>query len=164
MSVAPRGTVRSSVLEHLLAPHPRIDRKRVTMLYRPVDSARAARIVEQDKRNADVRATSTKRPSSRVLVEQRAATATADEEAAGAGLLSFGMLVTATVASTGTDPVNGEAALEDAMATVDNLAATARLTLRPAYGSQDSAFTAALPLGLHLPAHLKVPDSIREAL
>jgi len=164
MSVAPRGTVRSSVLEHLLAPHPRIDRKRVTMLYRPVDSARAARIVEQDKRNADVRATSTKRPSSRVLVEQRAATATADEEAAGAGLLSFGMLVTATVASTGADPVHGEAALEDAMATVDNLAATARLTLRPAYGSQDSAFTAALPLGLHLPAHLKVPDSIREAL
>lgn len=156
MSVAPRGTVRSSVLEHLLAPHPRIDRKRVTMLYRPTDSARAARIVEQDKRNADVRATSTKRPSSRVLVEQRAATATADEEAAGAGLLSFGMLVTATVTS--------EDRLEDAMATVDNLAATARLTLRPVHGSQDSAFAAALPLGLHLPAHLKVPDSIREAL
>ncbi|MEJ5869373.1 SCO6880 family protein [Pseudokineococcus sp. 5B2Z-1] len=156
MTVAPRGTVRSSVLEHLLAPHPRVDRKRVTMLYRPVDSARAARIVEQDKRNADVRATSTKRPSSRVLVEQRAATATADEEAAGAGLLSFGMLVTATVSDA--------ARLEDAMATVDNLAATARLTLRPVHGSQDSAFAAALPLGLHLPAHLKVPDSIREAL
>ncbi|WP_299039835.1 SCO6880 family protein [uncultured Pseudokineococcus sp.] len=156
MTVAPRGTVRSSVLEHLLAPHARIDRKRVTLLYRPVDSARAARIVEQDKRNADVRATSTRRPSSRVLVEQRAATATADEEAAGAGLLSFGMLVTATV----TDP----ARLEDAKATVDNLAATARLSLRPVYGSQDSAFAAALPLGLHLPAHLKVPDSIREAL
>lgn len=95
-----------------------------------------------------------------MLVEQRAATATAGEEAAGAGLLSFGMLVTATV----NDPTNGEAALEDAMAIIDNLAATARLTLRPAYGSQDSAFTAALPLGLHLPAHLKIPNSIREAL
>ena len=43
-------TARGGGVPH---PHPRIDRKRVTMLYRPVDSARAARIVEQDKRNDD---------------------------------------------------------------------------------------------------------------
>ncbi len=32
------------------------------------------------------------------------------------------------------------------------------------YGSQDSAFVAGLPLGLMLPAHLKVPQQIRSAL
>lgn len=156
MTVAPRGEVTSGVLGHLLAPHPDVDRKRVTLLYRPMDSARAARVVEQDKRNADVRATSTRRPSARVLVEQRAAAATAAEEARGAGLVNFGMLVTATV----TDPER----LADARATVDNLSATARLVLRPVYGSQDSAFAAALPLGLVLPRHLKVPDGVRDAL
>lgn len=156
MTVAPRGSVRSSVLEQLLAPHERVDRKRVSLLYKPTDSAKAARIVEQDKRNADVRASSTKRPSSRVLMEKRAADATADEEAAGAGLVSFGMLVTATV----TDVDR----MVDAIAVVDGLASTARLALRPVHGSQDSAFAAALPLGLHLPSHLKVPNVVREAL
>jgi hypothetical protein len=33
--------------------------------------------------------------------------------------------------------------------------------LRPAYGSQDSAFAAALPLGLVLPSHLRVPAELR---
>jgi hypothetical protein len=53
-----------------LCPHGDIDR--VTLLYRPIDSARAARIVKQDKRNADFRVNS----SARALVEQRAAAAT----------------------------------------------------------------------------------------
>ena len=66
------------------------------------------------------------------------------------------MLVTATV-MTGQE-------MRDAEAAVDNLAATARLTLRRVYGSQDSAFAAALPLGVVLPAHLKVPDKMRTAL
>jgi hypothetical protein len=32
------------------------------------------------------------------------------------------------------------------------------------WGSQDSAFAAALPVGLFLPAHLRVPESVRAAL
>ena len=58
MTQAPRGEVSSSVLQRLLRPHGDVDRKRVTLLYRPIDSARAARIVEQDKRNADFRVNS----------------------------------------------------------------------------------------------------------
>jgi hypothetical protein len=54
--------------------------------------------------------------------------------------------------------------LSDARAAVDNLSATARLRLRPVYGSQDSAFAAALPLGLVLPKHLQVPAALREQL
>ena len=52
----------------------------------------------------------------------------------------------------------------DARAAVDNLAATARLRLRPVYGSQDSAFAAALPLGLVLPKHIKILAELREKL
>ena len=156
MSQAPRGNVQSGVLARLLAPHRDIARKRVTLLYRPVDAARAAAIVEADLRAAEFRATASTKPAARDTLAVRAAAATASEEAAGAGLVQFGMLVTATV----TDPDRQA----DARAAVDNLAATARLRIRPVYGSQDSAFAAALPLGLVLPKHVKVPAELRERL
>ncbi|MGY1822664.1 SCO6880 family protein [Geodermatophilus sp. SYSU D00079] len=163
MTEAPRGEVFSSVLADLIAPHPDVDRKRVTLLYRPLDAGRAARIVEQDRRTADFRASSSSRPSARVLADQRAATLTAEEEARGAGLVDFAMLVTATVADADLldDP---RAALDAARAAIDNLSATARTQLRPVYGSQDSAFAAALPLGIVPSAHLTVPREFREAL
>lgn len=156
MSQAPRGSVQSGVLARLLAPHRDIARKRVTLLYRPVDAARAAAIVEADLRAAEFRATASSKPAARDTLAVRAAAATANEEASGAGLVQFGMLITATV----TD-VERQA---DAVAAVDNLAATARLRIRPVYGSQDSAFAAALPLGLVLPKHIKVPVELRERL
>ncbi|MFV0459911.1 MAG: SCO6880 family protein [Actinomycetales bacterium] len=156
MSQPPRGEVFSSVLSGLLAPHPDVDRKRVSLLYRVLDPGTAARIVEVDKRNALFRATSSQRPSARSLTEVAAAEATAREEATGAGLVNFAMLVTATVA----DP----AGLADARAAVDALSAGARVQLRPVYGSQDSAFAACLPLGLVLSSHLRVPAELREAL
>ncbi|GAA1358918.1 hypothetical protein GCM10009636_32200 [Arthrobacter koreensis] len=156
MTSAPRGNVQSGVLARLLAPHRDIARKRVTLLYRPLDAAKAAAIVEADLRSAEFRVTSTSKPAARDTLAVRAAAATASEEASGAGLVQFGLLVTATV----TD-LTREA---DARAAVDNLAATARLRLRPVYGSQDSAFAAALPLGLVLPKHIKVPTELREKL
>lgn len=156
MTAAPRGNVQSGVLARLLAPHRDIARKRVTLLYRPLDAAKAAAIVEADLRSAEFRVTSSSKPAARDTLAVRAAAATASEEASGAGLVQFGLLVTATV----TD-LSKEA---DARAAVDNLAATARLRLRPVYGSQDSAFAAALPLGLVLPKHIKVPTELREKL
>ncbi len=156
MTSAPHGTVQSGVLARLLAPHRGITRKRVTLLYRPIDPARAAAIVESDLRAAEFAQTSTAKPSARDSVAVRAAAATASEEAAGAGLVNFGLLLTASVL----DP----AGLPEARVAVANLAATARLRLRPVYGSQDSAFAAALPLGLVLPRHLKVPVELRERL
>ncbi|QNE23035.1 hypothetical protein F1D05_20105 [Kribbella qitaiheensis] len=156
MSQAPRGEVFSSVLSQLVAPHPDIDRKRVTLLYRPLDAATSARMVEADKRNASFRATASARPSARSMAEARAADRTAMEEARGAGLVNFGMVVTGTVMSA--------EQLPDMIAAIDNLGATARVLLRPAYGSQDSAFVAALPLGIVLHSHLSVPAGIRESL
>ena len=156
MTQAPRGNVQSGVLARLLAPHRDIARKRVTLLYRPVDAAKAAAIVEADLRAAEFRMTATNKPAARDSLAVRAAAATAAEEASGAGLVQFGMLVTATVADLDRAP--------DARAAIDNLAATARLRVRPVYGSQDSAFAAALPLGLVLPKHIKVPAELRDKL
>jgi hypothetical protein len=162
MTDAPRGEVFSTVLAELLAPHPDVEHKRVTLLYRPVEPARAAKLVEQDKRNATFRAASSSRPSARVVLEQGAAVLAAEEEARGAGLVGFGLLVTATVAEidAADDP---RAAVDLARTAVDNLAATARVQLRPVYGSQDTAFAAALPLGLLPDAHATVPREFREA-
>lgn len=156
MSAAPRGSVQSSVLSRLLQPHRDITRKRVTLLYRPVDPARAAAIVEADVRAAEFRATASKKPSARDLVAVRSAAATASEEAAGAGLVNFALLVTATVTNPG--------GRREAQAAIDMLAATARIRLRPVYGSQDAAFAACLPLGLVLSKHAKMPSELTEAM
>lgn len=156
MTQAPRGSVQSSILSRLLAPHRDIARKRVTLLYRPVDAAKAAAIVEADLRSAEFRVTASSKPAARDSLAVRAAAATAAEEASGAGLVQFGMLVTATVSDLDR--------AHDARAAIDNLTATARLRVRPVYGSQDSAFAAALPLGLILPKHIQVPGELRDKL
>lgn len=156
MSEAPRGHVQASVLNRLLEPNPDIARKRVTLLYRPIDAARAASMVEADKNSASFRVTGSHRPSARDQLSMEHANKTASEEASGAGLVNFGIVVTATVL----DAV----LLPRARATVDQLGATARLRLRPCYGSQDSAFAAALPLGLVLPRHLRIPTEVHERL
>lgn len=156
MSGAPRGNIPSNVLARLLAPHPDIARKRITLLYRPIDAAKAAAIVEADVRAASFNLSASDKPTARNMTTTRAAFATAQEEASGAGLVNFGMLVTATVID-----ADHEA---DAKAAIDNLSATARLRLRIVHGSQDSAFAAALPLGLVLPKHLRVPAEVREQL
>jgi len=156
MTAAPRGTVQSGVLARFLAPHREIARKRVTLLYRPIDAARAAALVETDLRAAEFRQTSTTKPAARDVLAVRAAAATAAEEASGAGLVNFGLLVTATVMDRRQEA--------DARAAIDSLSATARLRLRPVYGSQDSAFAAALPLGLVLSKHIKVPAELRDKL
>ena len=156
MTDAPRGVVQSGVLARLLAPHREIARKRVTLLYRPISPAKAAGLVEADLRAAEFASTSTNKPTARDVFAVRAAAATASEEASGAGLVNFGLLVTATVLGRGQEA--------DARAAIDNLSATARLRLRPVYGSQDSAFAAALPLGLILSKHLRVPEQMRGKL
>lgn len=157
MTEAPRGVVQSSVLTKLLQPHGEIARKRVTLLYRPIDPARAAALVESDLNAAQfVSGAQRGGPSARQSRAYKAAKATADEEAAGAGLVNFGMVVTATV----TDLER----IADARAAIDNLGGASRVRLRLAYGSQDSAFAAGLPLGLVLPNHTKVPAQYREKL
>lgn len=157
MTEAPRGVVQANVLTKLLQPHGDIARKRITLLYRPIDPARAAALVEADLNAAQfVSGAQRGGPSARQTRAYKSAQATADEEASGAGLVNFGMVVTATV----TDLEK----VADARAAIDNLGGASRVRLRPVYGSQDSAFAAGLPLGLVLPNHTKMPAEWREKL
>jgi hypothetical protein len=156
MTSPPRGVVQSGILARLLAPHRDVARKRVTLLYRPIDPARAAAIVEADLNAAQFNSSASTKPTARSTLSTRSAQATAAEEASGAGLLNFGLIVTATT----TDAVH-EA---DARAAIDSLTAAARLRVRPAFGSQDTVFAAGLPLGLVLPRHLRLPTEVRESL
>jgi hypothetical protein len=156
-SEAPRGTVRSGVLRGLLEPSPQAVRKRVTLLYRPLDQASAARAVEADRRTAHFMATSASGlVSARASAAVRAAEQAAAEEAAGAGLTEFALLVTATAGSADE--------LRAAGADIANLAASARLRLRTARGQQASAFAVTLPAGVLPWLRTLAPVHLRGAL
>ncbi|MFG3253229.1 SCO6880 family protein [Streptomyces sp. NPDC048172] len=157
LTQAPRGTVRANVLRGLLEPAPGTRRKRVALLYRPIDPATSARIVESDRRAAQFMAT-----SKRGLVQARAANEvqateqTAAEEATGAGLVEFSLMATVTVDS--------DAELDDANTTVRNLLAGARLHMRPADRMQAAAFSCTLPTGILPWEYTLVPRELKEAL
>jgi hypothetical protein len=157
LTLAPRGTVRSGVLRGLMQATSGTRRKRVALLYRPIDPATSARIVESDRRAAQFMATSQRGlVQARAATEVRAAEQTAVEEATGAGLVEFSMMVTVTV--------DTEADLDDANAAVRNMTASARLVMRPADRMQAAAFSCTLPVGILPWEHTLVPRELKEAL
>jgi len=162
MGIAPRGTVRETVLGSLLQPHGRLPIKRCTMLYRPYDPAAAAKRVDEDVMAAHTNALS--RSGGRVRARDRrnlhAAERTAEEEASGAGLARFGALVTVTVP--GGDRPGVDDALREIEAVVQSLGQASRIRLRRSRGGQALAFLAGLPLGLVLPAHSNIPPALRD--
>lgn len=157
MAIAPRGQVRETVLAGLLAPHAGAPVKRVTMLYRPYDIGESAKRVDADVNIAHTNLTS-RRGRIRARDQQNfdAAKKAASEEASGAGLIRFGMLVTVSVPGEGTDDQR------EIEAVVDTLGHTARIELRKPRYSQAAAFAAGLPLGLVLPSHSNVSQSLRD--
>ena len=102
-------------------------------------------MVESDVHAAEFRVNTRQNPSARDKREVQSAHATAAEEARGAALISVGMLVTASVLE--------QDGLPAALAAVENIGPTARINLRAVAHSQDSAFAAALPLGVWLPEY-----------
>ncbi|MFJ2833052.1 SCO6880 family protein [Streptomyces sp. NPDC087263] len=156
MTEAPQGEVFSNVLTALVQPNRDIARKRVTLLYRPHTRAEGARVVQQDYKNALFTAQQSQVGQARDDAELTAARRTTEEQAQGHGVIRFGLLFTATV--------NSADELATAAATVDNLAPAARIAVRPVYGSQAAAFAAALPLGLVLPLHTALPQTVRDSM
>lgn len=151
---APRGHVLYTVLARLLDAHPDVPRKRVTLIYRPYLPSQATDQVERDMRDAMFAQAEDTGVSARVRLRVRAAEQTADEEARGAGLERFSMLVTATAASA--------SELDFTAATLESLAG--RVALRPCFAAQDSAFAACLPIGVILPFYVATPTALRDAL
>lgn len=153
MSGAPKGIVNSGVLRPLLAPSADIARKRVTMLYRPIEPGAAARMVDDDLTAASAARGNVRKPEVRMTQALRQAQQTAAEQANGAGLLEFGILVTAT-----TDDLDMR---DQVVHTLRNLGASARIRLRPMYGMQDAAFVACLPLGVMLERASILPQATK---
>lgn len=153
MGEAPHGAVRSNVLEPLLRPSKEVPVKRIAMLYRPYSTAQAARLVEQDVRTSEFQATQRRRLRSADTLSVRVARKTADEVAAGAGLLRFGMVATATTWTA--DGATDHEALRRAVNAVEQTGT--RVRFRRAWRAQETTFLAGLPLGLVLPGHVTTP-------
>ena len=157
----PHGAVQSRILEQLLEADEHLARKRVTLIYRPHDPASAARVADADVRTAAGRA-SLRKGEARAGESLALASArqSASEQASGAGLVRFSMLVTATVLDPQADP----AKLAQAAEVIDQLGPACQLRLRRCYFGQAAAFTAALGVGVVLPKHVAVPEVVRDYL
>ncbi|WP_369407293.1 SCO6880 family protein [Janibacter corallicola] len=154
----PRGVYYSLQLRELLQPSARIARKRVAMLYRPLNPAMSAQLAEWRVTAATADADSGRRtgPSERKKAALTAAKENARAEAEGSPFVRVGMIVTSTVEDVEDLPT--------AKATLLNLAGQARLKFRPAWWMQDTAFLAAMPLGIVLPERVALPAALRETL
>ncbi|WP_327116484.1 hypothetical protein OHB12_04725 [Nocardia sp. NBC_01730] len=153
MDAAPRGAVMENVLEELLRPRADVPRKRVAVVYRLHSAAEATTLVDSDFRDA-VAAEQTERgiasASARIRVGNTQAAR--EEQARGAGLTRFGVLVTVT------DHLDGD--LPGIEASVKGMTAASRLGVRRCYGSQAAAFAAALGIGLILPEHTSISKRV----
>jgi hypothetical protein len=147
----PRGEVHENAMARLLGPRADVPIKRVTIKYRPLDPGRSARTVDADVKTASSHA---KRAPSDERAQRVWETAkrTAQEEARGAGLVDYSVLITATV----TDPDQ----LDDVASAVENLCAASRLDARRLYGGQSVGFAAALPFGLVTARHQRMPAEL----
>ena len=157
MTSAPAGDVVAGVLAPLLDPTPGLARKTG---HPDLPAPRRRRGGPDRRRGSAYRGLpgrGTPRPGPRRARRRPGPGPTAaDEQAAGAGLTRLSLLVTATV----TDPEG----LPTARTLVEQLGAPSRLALRPCYGSQAAAFTAALGLAV-LPTDVtRIPDTLRDAL
>jgi hypothetical protein len=139
---APRQNVTSAVLARLAGPGPYS--KRLTLQYRPLPAAAAARAIEAEVNAAgfrDAYRRKTGRDSTaRDSYDSARAAQAAAEEASGAGVVLVGMYVTVTV----TDAAD----LSRAVSATEAAADASRIRLRRMYNSQAAGFAATLPCGI----------------
>jgi len=151
----PPGVVRDSLMERLMGPLDSARRKRVTMLYRPVDAGDTANVVDTDYKSALNRAGRRKGiVHAHDSADVRSAEQATKEEADGAGVVTFSVMVTVTV----TD----DAEFDRACTAVERAARRARLRLSPVRGAQAAAFAGALGIGLSLPDLSVLPHVARQ--
>lgn len=142
----PQGVVESTILEPVLKPSTLIPRKRVTFIYRTHDPAEAPRIADRDRRAAFGRATQRGgEGKAHEEAQLEVARKTARDQQHGAGLTRVAVLATATVTNVEDFSTAGD--------TLMQLAQESQLLVRPCYRVQDSAFTAALGVGVVLSEH-----------
>ncbi|WP_280450914.1 SCO6880 family protein [Nocardia cyriacigeorgica] len=153
MNLAPQGAVPETVLEELLRPRADVPRKRVAIVYRLHSAAEATSLVDSDYKDA-LAAEQTQRgvatAGARIRVGNTEATRI--EQARGAGLTRFGLLVTVT------DHLDAD--IPGIEASVQGMSAASRLGVRRCYGTQAAAFAASLGIGLILPEHTSISKRV----
>ena len=160
----PPGVVRDSLLARLIGPLPAAPRKRVTLLYRPVDAGKTAETVDRDYKSAINRAGRRKHlVHAHDSADLRAAKQATEEEADGAGVVSFSVLVTVTAVET-PDQAGMAGQFDRACTAVVRAGRGARFRLSPVRGAQAAAFAAGLGIGLSLPELSVLPHVAREHL
>lgn len=148
MEHAPRGIIAATLFARLTDPDGQLLRKRVSLVWRPYSPIEATNLVERDKKDARFEAGKKHRSTARDDVDVAAADQSASEEARGAGMTAFTVIVTATVSE--------DSELDEAETAVMSRAGQARFHLRPMNATQAAAFAATLPAGVVLPAHTTI--------
>ncbi len=140
MGQAPRSTFEDHILQGLIAPHPRVERKRVCLVYRPFDAGKGASKVEAEHKDALVAANSSKKirsASAELRLEHTEAARRA--QARGAQLGQYSLFVTATIDRDGD--------LRRLRHDVEQLGAGCSIVLRPMTYQQDAGFITSLGVG-----------------
>lgn len=151
MAAPPSGSVTENVLRPLLAPHPTVPRKRVSIIYRPHSAEETAKIVDADYKNARAKLTGTQGLAKASAEMHVASTKAAREaEARGHGLCRFGVMLTVT------EPHGGD--LPAVEAVIKALSTQSRLRVRRCHGFHDAAFAAGLGIGMLTNEHAVLPS------
>nr|WP_233500212.1 SCO6880 family protein [Gordonia sihwensis] len=149
MEAAPAGTVAHDTLLPLLAPRADLGRKRVAIIYRIHGVADAVKMVDDDFKNA-LAAEQSKKGVGSAAASLRVdnTMAARQEQARGAGVTRFGVLITLTA--------EASAEMPTLAAELEGLASASRLTVQRCWGGQDATFAGALGLGVLLPEYASV--------
>lgn len=156
MREAPKGAVTERVLQRLLTPNNAVPIKRVAVIYRPHSAGDATDIVDRDYRNAMAAASggtvkSMGIASAKSQIDVAATSQARMEQARGAGVVRFGVLVTVTEPAGRSDVPRIDALIED-------LSRQSRLSVRRSRYWQAAAFAASLGVGVIPPDHSTIPS------
>lgn len=150
---APRSTVSAKVLYDLLKPGPYP--KRVTLLWKPTPSAKAAEILERERNRGMIRQRLQNRnavdETARDALDREAADRAAAAEAQGSGLGDFTFVCTTTLelgATIEEGSENFDQLLRAARADMEQAAMASRLLLRESHGFHDLALWTGIGAGV----------------
>lgn len=142
MMEPPKSMVFDNHLDRLVRPHSAFLRKRVTLMYRPLDIDKGIDQADRAVKSADFDAGKQKgRVKGRQQIAIRQAEQTENELGNGAALVPFSMLSTVTFEATDDASRIAENALKSLMRST-------KMRARSTTGTQVAAFHATLPFGL----------------
>jgi hypothetical protein len=151
MTIPPGAHITARSFERVFAPNAKFLRKRVALIYRPVDPGQGARTVDGMVKNAQWRMDTRRgRATSFDRAAKDVAEKTEEQLARGARLSAFALMVTVTFAPT-------EKAYRDALTQVKSLMNSVILSYRFVEHAGSAAFHTTLPFGVLPWAHTLKP-------